>query len=320
MSQTSSTSISSRQMVTAFFDDRDDAENAVERIVDAGVARSEIRIVEGADTSRTTSTSVAAPDRDRGFLEALGDFFMPDEDKHAYAEGLSRGGYLVTVPTSEANRDAILDILDDEGTVDMDERETTWRSEGWSGHATGYDAISTGAGTTTGIAATSSREAMGATRVAGSTSSTDDRLAKGALTDRDGTIEVVEERLNVGKRDVSHGRVRVRSYVVEDAVSEDVSLHSERVDIERRTVDRPVASFDAAFKDRTIELEETSQEAVASKDARVKEEIDLRKVGADRTETVSDTVRRTEVEVEDERRNQSLTAEEISRRNAARKI
>ena len=35
--------------------------------------------------------------------------------------------------TTPENRDRILDILDDEGTVDMDAREESWRAEGWTG-------------------------------------------------------------------------------------------------------------------------------------------------------------------------------------------
>ena len=59
---------------------------------------------------------------------------MPEEDRYAYAEGLSRGGFLVSLDTTAANRDRILDILDDEGTVDMDAREESWRAEGWAGY------------------------------------------------------------------------------------------------------------------------------------------------------------------------------------------
>src|SRR5690348_3190656 len=80
-----------------------------------------------------------------------------------------------------------------------------------------------------------------------------------------------EERLRVGKREVGHGRVRVRSYVVETPVQEQVTLHQERVEIERRPVDRPAAAGDDAFRERTIEATETSEEAVVSKEARVRE-------------------------------------------------
>ena len=50
-----------------------------------------------------------------------------------------------------------------------------------------------------------------------------------------------------------------------------------------------------------IEAAETSEEAVVSKEARVREEVVVRKEAEERTETVRDTVRRTEVEIEDEK-------------------
>jgi uncharacterized protein (TIGR02271 family) len=114
-------------------------------------------------------------------------------------------------------------------------------------------------------------------------------------------IPVVEERLSVGKRQAGQGRVRVRSYVVETPVQEQVMLRKEDVQVERRPVDRPMAAGDDAFRERTIEATETSEEAVVSKEARVTEEVVVRKTAEERTETVRDTVRRTEVEVEDER-------------------
>jgi uncharacterized protein (TIGR02271 family) len=112
----------------------------------------------------------------------------------------------------------------------------------------------------------------------------------------------VEEELRVGKRDVSHGKVRLRSYIVETPVNERVDLREEHVNVERRPVDRPVSASDALFKERTIDVEEREEEAVVDKQARVKEEISVRKDVEHRTANVSDTVRRTEVEVEDQRR------------------
>ena len=98
------------------------------------------------------------------------------------------------------------------------------------------------------------------------------------------------------------GRVRVRSYVVERPVEEQVSLHEERVTIERQPVNRPLTEADrvAAFGERTIEATASAEEAVVGKDVRVVEEIGIRKEAADRVQTVRDTVRRTEVEVDDQ--------------------
>jgi len=98
--------------------------------------------------------------------------------------------------------------------------------------------------------------------------------------------------------------VRVRSYVVEQPVQEQVHLREERVHVERRPVDRPAdmaAGTAEPFRERTIEVTATAEEAVAAKEARRKKENDVANYTEERTETVSDTVRRTEVEIDDER-------------------
>ncbi len=111
-------------------------------------------------------------------------------------------------------------------------------------------------------------------------------------------IPIVEEQLSVGKREVERGGVRVRSYVVETPVEESVTLRDETVNVERRAVNRPADVTADAFRERTIELTETDEEAVVAKTARVVEEVVVSKDVTERTEHVSDTVRRTEVDVE----------------------
>jgi len=125
-------------------------------------------------------------------------------------------------------------------------------------------------------------------------------MGAASATDRD-VLPVVEEQLRVGKRDAERGSVRVRSYVVERPVTEEVSLRSEHVNVERRPVDRALTGDDDAFRERTIEAVEHSEEAVVSKEARVVEEVAVTKDVSERTETVRDTVRRQDVKVEDSR-------------------
>jgi len=120
--------------LSAMFDSHDDAQRAVDRLVQAGIPMAQVRMVSGGSAS-TTTTSTTRTDDDKGFWDSLSDFFFPDEDRYAYAEGLSRGGYLVTVTgLGSAQYDQALDILDDEGSVDLDERTESWRSEGWGGY------------------------------------------------------------------------------------------------------------------------------------------------------------------------------------------
>lgn len=273
-----STTTANTNTITAFFDSRSDADHAVERLVDAGISRSSVKVIEGgSDTTASSSTTTEST----GFWASLENFFFPDEDRHTYAEGLRRGGYLVTVSGYAFDmHDIALDILDDEGSIDLDQRAEAWESEGWS--------------------RTGSIETPAATRFDSAETVTAQTSRLGA--DGDEVIPVVQEELRVGKRDVNNGRVRVRSYVTETPVSENLSLRDENIEVTRRTVDRPLTGAEDAFVDRTIEAEEHHEEAVVSKEARVVEEISLRKTAEQRDETVSDTVRKTEVEIEDERR------------------
>jgi uncharacterized protein (TIGR02271 family) len=112
-------------------------------------------------------------------------------------------------------------------------------------------------------------------------------------------IPVVQEELKVGKREVQRGGVRVFSRVVETPVNESVSLREEHVNVERRPVDQPISTADtAAFKEQSIELRERAEEAVVQKSARVVEEVVVGKEATQRQENITDTVRHTEVQVE----------------------
>ena len=199
---------------------------------------------------------------------------VPHEDRAVLRENIRRGGAVFYAEVPDEKFQAVSDALESAGAVDFDEREAAWRREGWTGAAS---ASATG-------------------RTAGGTATASTLGGRG-----EERIPVVEERLRVGKRETTHGRVRIRSYVVETPVQEQVTLHEERVQVDRRPVDRPVGSADDVFRERTIEATETSEEAVVSKEARVKEEVVVRKQVEERTETVRDTVRQTKVEVEDER-------------------
>lgn len=68
-----------------------------------------------------------------GLIGGLAGAGVDERDAHVYAEGVRRGGSLVTVRTDDATAARVEDILDDEGTIDLVDREETWRKEGWSG-------------------------------------------------------------------------------------------------------------------------------------------------------------------------------------------
>jgi hypothetical protein len=123
MSSGMTTGSSTRRMVTAFFDSRSDAEEAISRLHTAGIPRDGIRLTSSGeqDNGRSGSTGTkSVGDASVGLWESLRDLFLPDEDRHTYAEGLSRGGYLVAVQTSDVDYERVIDILDDAGTIDID--------------------------------------------------------------------------------------------------------------------------------------------------------------------------------------------------------
>jgi uncharacterized protein (TIGR02271 family) len=233
----------------------------------------------------------------------MADLFMPDEDRYTYAEGLRRGGYLLSVNVTDTQYDQALDILDDEGTINIDEREQSWRKEGWSSWDQNTAAqYRTRPGMSGSMSGQTDYERSQATaRQTGQQRTTG--------TGGEEAIPIVEEQLRVGKREVGGGRVRLRSYVVEQPVQEQVTLRDERVSVERRPVDRPLTGTEDAFRERTIEANERREEAVIDKQARVKEELVVRKDAQQRTETVSDKVRRTEVEIGDQTRTGSRKGE-----------
>ncbi|XXT15499.1 YsnF/AvaK domain-containing protein [Sorangium sp. So ce429] len=112
-------------------------------------------------------------------------------------------------------------------------------------------------------------------------------------------VPVIEEELQVGKREVNRGGVRVSSRLVEQPVEESVMLREEHVHVERHPVDRPLqpAALDT-FQSGTVELVETDEEAVVAKKARVIEEVVVSKAVTQRAEQIRETLRHTEVHVE----------------------
>lgn len=138
----------------------------------------------------------------------------------------------------------------------------------------------------------------------------EDKLYQNRNTSNDQSIPIIEENINVGKRVVQTGGVRVKTNIVETPVEETVRLREEHVTVERNPVNKPLpeGSF-APFEESSIELTERAEVPVVSKEARVVEEISIGKEVNQREETIQDTVRKTEVDVE------QLSKDELSKRD-----
>lgn len=127
------------------------------------------------------------------------------------------------------------------------------------------------------------------------------RPVTGTVAEGEETVPVIEEKVSIGKRQVLRGGVRLRATVTEKPVEETVRLREETVVVERQPVDRPLTpeEREKAFAEKTIQMAETAEEVVVSKEARVVGEVGLRKTATEHEEKVHATERRTDVEVEE---------------------
>ncbi len=256
--------------ITAIYDSESEAQQARQELLSHGLDDSDVRIVSHQLSSRRVGSDTG---EDKGIWESIKDFFVGEHDRPTYSEGLRRGGCLLTARVTDEQSDEAIAVLEGTNAVDLDRRAEEWRAEGWSGESP---------------------------ELGGTERTSESPTARAGTTRDERSIPVAEERLRVGKREVDRGGVRVRSYVVEEPVREDVSLREEHVEVERRPVQGAAAPEDV-FRDQTIEVSERGEEAVVAKDAVVTGEVAVRKTAEERTETVEDTVRHTEVDVDDTR-------------------
>lgn len=250
--------------LVAVFDDYSEAQDASRKLQEAGIDQQSIQL-NGTESSAGQMSPRSDPDDEPGVISRFfSSIFGMDDDRDSskYTEAARRGSTILTVTVADESRvEEISDLLDDCGAVDVDERAQQWQTS-------------------------SAVPASGKPMLDG-------------IGDDD-TLKVVEEDLNVGTRTVQKGNVRVHRHVVETPVEEQVSLRDERASIERVKVDRPATEADlqSAFQDKSIDIQETAQEAVVSKSARVVEEVKVGKQATERTDTVRETLRHTAVDVD----------------------
>jgi uncharacterized protein (TIGR02271 family) len=198
-----------------------------------------------------------------GLNERLISAGIPQQDAQIYSTGLQQGGGLVILQgMSDNEAGTAADILDRHNVVDI-----TRRTNNYSSTMTNRD--TTRAGTT--------------------------NLYQGGEV----KVPIIEEELHVGKREVEGGGVRVNARIEEVPVSEQVTLREETVDVHRKPVSREVTDADfATLQQGSFEVVEHDEQAVVGKQARVVEEVHIKKNVEEHVENIQDTVRRTDVDVQ----------------------
>lgn len=266
--------------VVGLMDSSTQARSAVMDLLNSGFQRNDISTM-ASDVDRQGFMS------ESGYSESATNFrFLPvgtssltdmgvhEDDAQFYSEGVNRGGFLLAVSCDDDRAEKAADILRRNGAVDIDERSQLWRKEGWTGYQ--------------------SREAIRSEEPM----SREETLRE-ARTGREGVIPVAEEEIEIGKREIQTGGVRVYSRITTVPVEEEITLREQHAKVERRPVERAATEAEReAFQERSFEIRETAEEPVIAKQVRVKEEVIVGTEASERTEQVRDTLRRTEVEVE----------------------
>ncbi len=257
--------------VVGVFDTSNDAQAALQTLVKSGISRDSIDIAPQATSDKTRTDESGDDDSISSFFSNL---FGSDDRSKKYSTH-ARNGAIVTVHASsaqEAKRAA--DILDEHGAVDLDERA---------------------AGTSSGAY--------------GNTSDTTGQdMNRRDTTSAGTTIPIIEEEMQVGKRTVETGGVRVRSHIVERPIEKHLRLREEHVNVERNPANRPATAQDLnSFKEGEIKLTEHAEVPVVNKEARVVEEIKIHTDVNEHDENIKGTVRKTDVELD------NLTEEELRR-------
>lgn len=265
------------EKIVSLFDTAEHAEAAKRNLEAAGFPGSEISVV-----SNTTLSASGQALREPGLWHRL---FGRDIDQHeaiVYGRTVESGGVVLTLRVPESDVPRAMGILNAHKVVDV------------QGRAVQQGII------TAAAAASAAPPPVPKAAAAAATVTTP--------ISKDQVLRLAEEQLDVGKRLVQEGTTRIRRFVTEKPVEATVTLHEEHAQVVRRAVSDPNFIKDIDWSDSTIEVTETAEQAVVSKSAHIAEEVVISKEGSDRVETVRDTVRRQQVEVE---RTSDKTAKKV---------
>lgn len=284
--------------VVGLFDDQGHADAALNDLAANGFTRSGVE-----EFNRSTGNLVNT-------LEQRG---VPTRDAQMFAMGVEQAGdRLLMATTDDSRADLARDIMNRHGALDINDAHSVrgfapvHHTQTHTTHSVGSTALGVGA---TGAAvqgaasmAHHTTPATSSTTTAHTNVSTSATSGMNNQTVQAGdhiAIPIVEEQLAVGKREIQRGGAVIHTRVIEQPVTEQVTLREEHLHVERHPVNRPVSDADTAFREANINVTERAEEAVVSKTARVVEEVVIEKEATQRTETIRDTVRRTDVDVDE---------------------
>ncbi|MEB7540393.1 YsnF/AvaK domain-containing protein [Pantoea anthophila] len=266
-----------RETIVTMFSNISLAEGAKRNLIKAGFLDDDIDIISG-ERLRTEGHEARHP----GFWQRLFGNTLEEDQAEVYEDAMRTGGVVLSLRADEDELPRALGILDAH-------EELTERTAAVPGDAAVDNGLTPPASGT--LPGNETVNPLNSERGTNRTALTGDE------SDED-VLRLAEERLEVGKRLVSEGSTRVRRYTVTDRVSENVSLHEQHAEIFRRRVNEAGSPDNVDWSEKTVEVEESHEQPVVNKTAQIIEEVVLRKEESDRVETINDSVRRQEVDID----------------------
>lgn len=193
---------------------------------------------------------------------------VPQDREHLYAEVLRRGASVVIIDVDDDNAQRVANMLDERGSLDLDSAASRWRTAGWQGYSEGAQPFD------------------------------ESRAASERLDLERESFAVIEEEVTVGVLDAEGKAVRVRAFVTEHPVEQTVELREEHLEVKREAADEPIAPEPSTFTEEEFVVTATTEVPVVEKQARVVDRVNIEKKAETRTETIEETERRRDVEVE----------------------
>jgi uncharacterized protein (TIGR02271 family) len=252
------------EKIVTLFDSAEHADAARANLKHAGFLESDISTV-SANSLPRSGTALREP----GLWQRLFGRGIEEHEASVYAKAVESGGVVLTLRAAQEDIPKAMGILNQHNVIDVKDR-----------------AIDTGVSRAQGTPL----GGPGPVPVPAKPITAD--LGKQQV------MRLAEEHLEVGKRLVEGGTTRIRRFVTQQQVEQKVALHDEHAEVIRRAVEDPSYVKDVDWSDQTVEIRETAEEPIVSKNARVAEEIVIGKTGSDRVETIRDTVRKQQAQVE----------------------
>ncbi|MDF2040428.1 MULTISPECIES: DUF2382 domain-containing protein [unclassified Pantoea] len=287
-----------RETIVTMFSSLSLAEGAKRNLIKAGFLDDDIDIISG-DRLRTEGHEARHP----GFWQRLFGNTLEEDQAEVYEDAMRTGGVVLSLRADEDELPRALGILD--AHEELTERRAALPDD----DVTNDGLTAPTSGTFQDSAAVKPLHTEPAHYVAGRTPLTGDESNEDVL-------RLADERLEVGKRLVSEGSTRVRRYTVTEPVSENISLREQHAEIFRRPVSETGSPGNVDWSEKTVEVEESHEQPVINKTAEIIEEVVLRKEASDRVETINDSVRRQEVDIDHASRD-PLSADPVTGNHTA---